>query len=127
MLDDKRRALLLAARRLIDRKGEFLSRVRSHLKAPSAKFISLLQELDNLRERLGFGTKALLTHKVHALDQLTGELRHLSPFAVMAKGYSIVCKEGNLKPIKSNKEVSLGDSLDIRFYEGGAGAKVTRT
>jgi len=50
------------------------------------------------------------------LSVLCGKLDALSPLTVLARGYSITMKDGNI--IKSVKQVQNGDKLDIILSDG---------
>lgn len=80
-----------------------------------------LQALDDRRvsamERCAERLSAGLNEKIARLDSL-------SPLKVMARGYSLVYKDGGL--VRSSGEISGGDTVDLRFDSGGAEAIITR-
>ncbi len=49
----------------------------------------------------------------------------LNPLGILKKGYSVV--SSNDKIIKSYKEVSVGDTINVRLNEGFINASVTDT
>ena len=53
-----------------------------------------------------------------------GQLQHLSPLAVLAKGYAVVQKDG--VAVRNAAMLNVGDAVDIRLEKGSIGAKVTR-
>ncbi len=67
--------------------------------------------------------KRLLERKREQLRALSDTLRHVSPVAIMEKGYVLVRKHDKL--IKNVRELSAGDAIHIAFHDGKATSTVT--
>lgn len=122
---DLRLQLARASYVFFELKTKVLTQIKSHLRPPTARFPDLIMQIDSFRERLGIGVKMLIERFDSKLSRLTAELSHLSPLAVLAKGYSVVYK--GAKVIKSARGLKKGDELRIRMSEGEANAKVTKS
>jgi exonuclease VII large subunit len=61
------------------------------------------------------------------LNLLQEKLSSLSPQAVLARGYSIVRKQAEARPILSAKDLLVEDAIRITFHQGEAGARITQT
>jgi exodeoxyribonuclease VII large subunit len=71
-----------------------------------------------LRRRLERGTSRL--------GSLDRHLHHLSPLAILERGYAIVQSE-NGQIIRSSTQATVGESLGIRLHRGRLGVRVERT
>jgi len=69
---------------------------------------SLVSLLDNFKESLGY--------KINFLDDAEKRLMILDPLRQLKLGYSIVSSGGKI--VKSVKQVSIGDSVDIQVSDG---------
>lgn len=119
---DLRQQLLRASWVCIEIKTKFYSQIRSHLKPPTARFPDLIMQIDGQRERLQMAMKALLERGGAKLSQLAAELSHLSPLTILAKGYSVVYKDGGV--VKSAKKLKKGDNLNVRLVDGAVETEV---
>lgn len=119
---DLKQQLVRATSVFFDVKTKMLKQVVSHLKPPTSRFPDLILHIDSLRERLATATKTLVERSNAKLAQLAAELSHLSPLAVLAKGYSVVYKNGKI--VKTSKGLKKGDELNIRMNEGEIKAEV---
>jgi exodeoxyribonuclease VII large subunit len=79
--------------------------------------------LDELEKR----SKTAVQHYLDRLSARLGEniarLDSLSPLKVLARGYSLVYKDGRL--LASSDGLSSGDTVELRFGSGGAKAEIT--
>jgi len=73
-------------------------------------------DLEILSKRMADVMKRRIEKEKGNLSVLCGKLDALSPLTVLARGYSITMKEGNI--IKSVKQVHNGDKLDIILSDG---------
>lgn len=73
-------------------------------------------DLEILSKRMADVMKRRIEKEKGNLSVLCGKLDALSPLTVLARGYSITMKEGNI--IKSVKQVQNGDKLDIILSDG---------
>jgi len=84
-----------------------------------------LTKLTNLRHRLIDLNQRQLDRRIVAVQQCSALIRSFSPLAVLERGYAIVQKIPGKKIIRSSKEASEGDRLEIRLHEGGVECEVT--
>lgn len=73
-------------------------------------------DLEILSKRMADVMKRRIEKEKGNLSVLCGKLDALSPLTVLARGYSITMKDGNI--IKSVKQVHNGDKLDIILSDG---------
>ena len=67
-----------------------------------------------------------LERETSRLDSLDRHLHHLSPLAILERGYAIVHSE-NGQIIRSSTQAPVGESLGIRLHRGRLGVRVERT
>lgn len=72
-----------------------------------------LQDYIDLFKKTGFEQ---LRFKGEQLKGVVGKIESLNPLAVLTRGYSVALKEG--RTVKSAKEVSLGEEMEVRFADG---------
>jgi exodeoxyribonuclease VII large subunit len=82
------------------------------------------QRLDMLQDKNLRITGFLFQTLRSRLSKTAAQLHALSPLAVLARGYSVVSDEKG-KPVKHADTVTVGDSVSIRFHNGGARANIT--
>lgn len=83
------------------------------------------RDLDELAGRVRAAAAVGLTQHRHRLQSLAASLGHLSPQAVLARGFSLVRKsDGSI--VRSSAQLDDGDRLRLTFGEGEAEAQVTR-
>ena len=79
-----------------------------------------------LPEALARAVTRKLQHSLARVAALEQNLAHLNPTAVLQRGYAIVTTaDGAI--VHDAAHLTIGDSLDLAFARGTAGAKVTRT
>jgi exodeoxyribonuclease VII large subunit len=67
--------------------------------------------------------KKILVRKNHEFEMLVQCLNKLSPLNIMSRGYALVMdSENNI--IKTVEKLTKGDSVEIRFTDGSAGAEI---
>jgi exodeoxyribonuclease VII large subunit len=99
------------------------------LKHPGERLGRLRAETAHLSTRLDAGlrtsTAAGLSRRATRLENFAASLAHLSPQAVLGRGYSLVRKaDGSI--VRASVQVTAGDALHLTFGEGEADAQVTR-
>ncbi|MDO8526289.1 MAG: exodeoxyribonuclease VII large subunit [Deltaproteobacteria bacterium] len=119
-----KRQLLKAIRLDLESKQQSWQECRQKLKDPTLRFPDFLMRLDDLRSRLQFCWQAGFDKRSQNLKKLFSNLDHLSPLHILAKGYSVVQKEGSAMPVKSAKSLKTGETLKITFHDGRCMAKV---
>ena len=60
-------------------------------------------------------------YKLRTVEKIT-KLDAMSPLKTLARGYSVVEKDGTL--VKSKKDVKKDDVIDVRFEDGTSQAKI---
>lgn len=84
------------------------------------------RDLDELGARLRTSAATSLSQRGSRLENLAASLGHLSPQAVLLRGYSLVRKaDGSI--VRASAQLATGDALRLTFGEGEADAQVTRT
>lgn len=68
--------------------------------------------------------ESLLTNQNNLYQLLINKLELLNPLSILAKGYSVVKKDGCV--IKETKKLKTGDVIDIRVHQGEIKAKVEK-
>jgi exodeoxyribonuclease VII large subunit len=79
--------------------------------------------LDDLSFRLVSHTRARLTGSRSELKHLSGLLNSLGPQAVLNRGYAVVMRDDG-SVVRSPKQVTTGEGLDVRVAEGRLKVKV---
>ncbi len=79
--------------------------------------------IQKLKTRLQNSFEKSLSQKEKAFVYTAAKLDSLSPLKTMARGYLAADKEG--VPLKSVQDVTVGDSLHLRFVDGSAECTVT--
>jgi exodeoxyribonuclease VII large subunit len=119
---ERRAHLVRALSVCADMKRKWFEQIRSHLKPPTARFPDLLLQIDSLQQRIHVGVKMTMERSASRIGKLAAELSHLSPLAVLAKGYSVVYKDGQV--VKRAADVKKGDEIKVRMSEGNVEAKI---
>ncbi|PIR20956.1 MAG: exodeoxyribonuclease VII large subunit [Deltaproteobacteria bacterium CG11_big_fil_rev_8_21_14_0_20_47_16] len=106
----------------ITRASERLHHLRQRLRFPTQRITDGLQWVDSLRERLQMAMRRGIGDRRQAVAQWAGQLQHLSPLAVLAKGYAVVQKDG--ATVRDAAQLKPGDVLDVRLEKGHVETKV---
>ncbi len=64
------------------------------------------------------GVRALLAGQERRAGLAASRLDALSPLAVLSRGYAIVTRKGETRPILNSREVERGDEVDVRVHRG---------
>lgn len=80
--------------------------------------------VSELQNRLGHSWQQVFSRKQQSLANASHLLNTVSPLSTLARGYSISFKQGEI--VRSVKQVSQGDSLDLRLADGEVQATVSR-
>jgi exodeoxyribonuclease VII large subunit len=89
---------------------------------PSLYVENLMLKLDSLSERLNVSVNTLLTDKFNALKLMSSKLDMQSPLKILARGYSVVSKDG--LTVSDSSSLSKGDKINIKFNKGDADCEV---
>lgn len=91
-------------------------------KSPRGKIAAWSAQLDSVEVRIKTGIHKRLDKSEQALRLTANTINGVNPLAVLSRGYSVTTKDG--KAIKSSKELSVGDVIDVRLNEGKVTAEV---
>lgn len=119
---DKRRQLAQGLRTRVARSAEKLHHLRQRLRFPTNRITDGIQWVDNLRERLQVVMRHGIERQRQQVAHWAGQLQHLSPLVVLAKGYAVVQKDG--LAVRDAATLKSGDVLDVRLAKGSVEAKV---
>ena len=78
--------------------------------------------IDQIINRCEVCIKNTLRNQNENLSNLITRIDALSPLKVMARGFSVVTKDG--KTIKSRENLNVGDNIDVKFNDGDIKCKV---
>ncbi|MEW6133551.1 MAG: exodeoxyribonuclease VII large subunit [Pseudomonadota bacterium] len=81
-------------------------------------------ELNQLQQGLGRALARQLQTRRAEVERMAAHLAHLNPEAVLARGYSMV-RNARGEVVRSSAQISLDETLDLRFHQGRAKATVT--
>ena len=81
-------------------------------------------ELERCKSRLATAARLQLSLRRKSLSACAAQLDALSPLAVLGRGYAIATVEG--VPVLSSRELSPGDTVQVRVAHGSFRANVTR-
>jgi len=82
-------------------------------------------ELAQLQQNLNLAFTRQMQNRRASLERMAAHLAHLNPEAVLARGYSMV-RNAQGQVIKSSAQIKLDETLDLRFHQGSAQARVTK-
>ncbi|MFY9287718.1 MAG: exodeoxyribonuclease VII large subunit [Alphaproteobacteria bacterium] len=122
-LDERAERLSLAWQGYYDRRLSRTLEAGGRLRHPRDLLQIASQRLDHLGHKMGTGWREIYVRKHNQLESLGKELGHLSPKAVLGRGYALIQNtEGQV--ITSRKEAKKGDKVRIEFYDGSKGAVI---
>lgn len=121
-ITDKRHQLMQALRTRLAQSSERLHHLKQRLRFPTHRITDGYQWIDNLRERLQTAMRHGIERRQQQMAQWAGQLQHLSPLAVLAKGYAVVQKDG--VAVRDAAQLKTGDVLGVRLARGSVEAKV---
>ena len=93
------------------------------LRDPGVYIDNRRMELDHMRDRLLAAGERKVSADRRDFVKLAAALDALSPLRVLTRGYSIVQDEQG-RGVRSAQQLSVGDTLHLRFAEGAADCKV---
>lgn len=117
-------ALASAANVQISAKANALDILHARLAAekPSVRIAAQAQRLRQLAGMLDTLARASLSRSEERLASRRREIDLLSPYRVLSRGYAIVMKDD--RPVRSASQLSAGERIAIRFYDGEAAARI---
>ncbi|TKJ41275.1 exodeoxyribonuclease VII large subunit [candidate division LCP-89 bacterium B3_LCP] len=82
------------------------------------------QRLDMLDQRLTTAGFTFLQKRHHQFDRCGAKLQSLDPEAVLTRGYAVVRRSGEKRPVISSDQLNRDDLIDIAFSKGAAAAVI---
>ena len=79
-------------------------------------------EIKELQMRLKRGVEIFLSEQVHLLSSIQLKIKGASPYEILKKGYALVEHKGDI--IKSVDQLSSGDQLKIRLFDGEVSTEI---
>ncbi len=93
------------------------------LRHPAARIAELRQQADRFAAHLERALRSRATDAARRLARLSASLDALSPLAVLERGYSLAA-DANGHLVRDASELSPGDTIELRFHRGRAGARI---
>ncbi|MDD3029464.1 MAG: exodeoxyribonuclease VII large subunit [Alphaproteobacteria bacterium] len=116
-LDERSERLDLSWRRLIEQRRFRLDEAAGRLRHPRDLLVLAAQRLTNIVQKGSFAFHALLTQKTHRFESIGAGLEHLSPRAVLGRGYTLV-QDATGALVTSSRTIEGGDHLSLEFHDG---------
>ena len=124
-LENLKNRLQQAVQTSLKRETDYLMQLQKQI--PQLALFALNSEdykLKSLQRQLISATNHYLKEQTHRLNTLSLELKGVSPFEVMKKGYALVFQQG--RAISSVKDVKLDSSLTIMLKDGSLSTVVQK-
>lgn len=120
LLDDRQRALMLARNNRLRGWQERLERLSARLGERHPRHLLRLyhERLTGIAGRLERGMREGQEHRRQRLDALAGQLRAVSPEAILQRGYSMTMRKRDGAVVRSATEVRPGERLVTRLADG---------
>lgn len=125
-LEEARRRLAVELMRYVQNRIDTVRELKKRLIPPTKSLPEYYRYIDSLKERMFFSLKTIVKQRENVFKSLAAELNHLSPLVILSKGYSIITKKGDMRPIRSSDELQMGDEIHMRYYNGSAEGMVTK-
>ena len=90
--------------------------------SPANRINQQSQLVERMTERMAYSMQFLLNKKEHQFKQGVVQLEAYSPLNILARGYSVVSKDGNV--VKSVENLEQQDDVEIRLLDGKINATV---
>ncbi|HUY67759.1 MAG TPA: exodeoxyribonuclease VII large subunit [Alphaproteobacteria bacterium] len=120
-LDEKSERLAVAVDNYMERRKGRFAEAAGQLRHPRDLLALTAQRLQNGAHRMQSGFRELYLRKEHRLAALGPALEHLSPKAVLGRGYALVqSDEGRV--IAGRTQSKKGQHVRIEFHDGARGA-----
>lgn len=112
-------------RRQVGARVAALQRLQARLLVRRPDLRHARRDLNELLARLRAAVSSDLSRRTHRLEGLAASLEHLSPQAVLQRGYSLVhTADGCI--VRSSAQLFEGDAVKLTFGMGAAEAEITR-
>jgi len=124
-IEQKRHRLVQAVQQKLENGRLLLRRWEGYFRDPTRRIAESMLRLDHVSERIQTVVEHRLEMSRESIARLRHQLEALSPLAVLERGYAIVSRPGGpgpLRPLRRASDVSPGEALKIRLYEGEVSA-----
>ena len=122
-LDERAERLPLAWRSYVERRTSRVSELSGKLRHPRDVIRLAAERLLNLDHKMQASWRELFLRRQHRLETVASGLAHLSPRAVLGRGYALVQDDAG-HVITSHAQAKPGDKLTIEFQDGKLGVVV---
>ncbi len=122
-LDERSERLSLCWRNFFDKKASRIAEAAGRLRHPRDLMAMAVQRLAAASQKIDFSWKSFFTRKAHSLEKTGTILEHLSPRAVLGRGYALV-QDSKGHVVVSAKQSRKGEKLSIEFRDGKTAATV---
>jgi exodeoxyribonuclease VII large subunit len=124
-LDEKTERLVLAWQGYFERRHYRVAEAAGKLRHPRDILQLASQRLQHLGQQMRGGWREGFLRKSNRLETLGKELGHLSPRAVLGRGYALV-QDASGRVITGSKQIKTGERVDIEFHDGRRGAVIEK-
>jgi exodeoxyribonuclease VII large subunit len=122
-LDEKSERLVLGWQAYYERRLGRVMEAAGKLRHPRDVVLLAAQRLQNVAHKIDTNWREIFLRKQNRLETLGTVLGHLSPKAVLGRGYALV-QDAKGQVITSSKQAKKGDAIRIEFHDGSRGAVV---
>ena len=116
-LDERAERLQLAWRSTMERRMARVSEYGGKLRHPRDIIRLASERLTNFDHKMKAAWRELFLRRQHKLETVTAGLTHLSPRAVLGRGYALV-QDAEGRVVTSSTTAKPGDALSIEFHDG---------
>ncbi|MBI4238197.1 MAG: exodeoxyribonuclease VII large subunit [Deltaproteobacteria bacterium] len=113
-----RQRLRVGLRRWWELRAQRIADVRRRLRPPTERFANYLLQIDHARERLAQQMRRGLELRLSQCAQLRSELEHLSPLAVLTRGYAVLTRVADGSVVTHVTALQRGESVRVRVAAG---------
>lgn len=126
-LDDLRFRLENSERRLIERHRRKWEQVSAAVRHYDARRVlaGMRRDLTSHTTAIASAMQTVLLRRRSRLDQLSHQLKALSPVAILQRGYALVFDSSG-KLVKNSAQVEVGEEISARLAHGSLNAKVEK-
>jgi len=93
--------------------------------SPGVRLAQTQAHYDRLRERLIIATSQSFKERTHRLQSLAHTLHTISPLATLSRGYAIVTRQADQHIVRTFKDVTKGDKVNIQLAKDRLEANIT--
>ena len=122
-LDERAERLFRGWQNFRDRRASRVVEAAARIRHPRDVVRLAVQRCDALSHRAQAIWREIFLRKQNRLETVGAVLHHLSPRAVLGRGYALV-QDSTGRVITSKSQVKIGDHLRIEFHDGARGAVV---